>query len=341
MTSLSDQTNGPQQVVFIDSRVPDLQDLINGAKLGEQVFVLDPSTDGVQQIADILAANNLTNLSSISIVGHGAAGQIDLGSTVLDESDLSSHSSALAQIGGSLASGGALQLYGCDVASGASGQQFIADLSQLVGGADVAAATHDIGQTAGGENWTLDASTGAPVAPASVPFTDQALANFQGTLTTAITGQLWFGAQGATGTNPNGQSDDQLGHINSDGSTRLPGDISAEDGDPGVQAVGLDTAAGLYFELMGDGRLVSGRITSTLQTDESSQISTTVNSHTGGDIQTQYEPGPGEDGFQADDTIWFAHGRAASCWLLLMASETRQDRGCRRARQFFASCAVA
>src|SRR5689334_20087206 len=25
------------------------------------------------------------------------------------------------------------------------------------------------------------------------------------------------------------------------------------------------------------------------------------------------QPGPGENGFQADDTIWFSHGRAASC----------------------------
>jgi hypothetical protein len=37
------------------------------------------------------------------------------------------------------------------------------------------------------------------------------------------------------------------------------------------------------------------------------------------------EPGPSEDGFQTYDTVWFAHGRAASCWLFLMASETRQD----------------
>ena len=25
------------------------------------------------------------------------------------------------------------------------------------------------------------------------------------------------------------------------------------------------------------------------------------------------QPGPGKDSFQADDTIWLAHGRAASC----------------------------
>jgi hypothetical protein len=37
------------------------------------------------------------------------------------------------------------------------------------------------------------------------------------------------------------------------------------------------------------------------------------------------QSGPCEDGFQPDDAVWFAHGRAASCWLFLMASETRQD----------------
>src|SRR5579872_5066388 len=36
------------------------------------------------------------------------------------------------------------------------------------------------------------------------------------------------------------------------------------------------------------------------------------------------EPGPGENGFQTNDTFWFAHGRAASCWLFLTAAGTRQ-----------------
>src|SRR5260370_42273030 len=38
------------------------------------------------------------------------------------------------------------------------------------------------------------------------------------------------------------------------------------------------------------------------------------------------QPGPGQDSFQTDDTVWFAHGRAASCWLSLTTSETRQGR---------------
>jgi hypothetical protein len=38
------------------------------------------------------------------------------------------------------------------------------------------------------------------------------------------------------------------------------------------------------------------------------------------------QPSPGEHSFQTDDTVRFAHRPAASCWLLLTASETRQDR---------------
>src|SRR5450755_1394752 len=38
------------------------------------------------------------------------------------------------------------------------------------------------------------------------------------------------------------------------------------------------------------------------------------------------QPGPGKDSFQTDDTVWFAHGRAASCWLFLTTAETRRGR---------------
>ncbi|MBV9705244.1 MAG: DUF4347 domain-containing protein, partial [Methylobacteriaceae bacterium] len=182
MTNLTDQGAASGQVVFIDSRVPDLQDLIDNALPGEKVFVLDPNFDGVQQIADILAANNLTDLSAISIVGHGASGEIDLGSTVLDDGDLAGHAATLAKIGAALAPGGDIGLYACDVASGSSGQQFIADLSTYAGGADVAAATHLVGSADLGGSWTLDASTGAPVAPEAAPFTSAALSAYDGVL---------------------------------------------------------------------------------------------------------------------------------------------------------------
>ena len=49
------------------------------------------------------------------------------------------------------------------------------------------------------------------------------------------------------------------------------------------------------------------------------------------------QPSPGKNGFQADDTVWFSRGRAASCSLFLTASETRQDSRFRRARAFYTS----
>ncbi|HEY5067724.1 MAG TPA: DUF4347 domain-containing protein [Xanthobacteraceae bacterium] len=174
----------PQSVVFIDSNVPDLQDLLNGLAPGVEAFVIDPSNDGLAQIAAMLASNDLTNLSSISIVGHGVAGQIQVGSTTLDAGDLSGDSTALAQIGAALAPGGAFQLYACDVASGSAGQQFIAELSQYAGGATVAASAEDIGTLQGTnglfENWTLDDSAGT--AAINAPFTSSAMANYEGLL---------------------------------------------------------------------------------------------------------------------------------------------------------------
>ena len=159
----------PQSVVFINSNVPDLQDLLNGLAPGVEAFVIDPSSDGLAQIAAILATNDLTNLSSISIVGHGAAGQVQVGSTTLDAGDLSSDSAALAQIGAALAPGGAFQLYACDVASGTAGQQFIAELSQYAGGATVAASTERRWHAAGHKFRKLDARRIRPVRPPSTP----------------------------------------------------------------------------------------------------------------------------------------------------------------------------
>ncbi len=49
------------------------------------------------------------------------------------------------------------------------------------------------------------------------------------------------------------------------------------------------------------------------------------------------QPSPCENGFQADDTIWFGHGRAASCRLFLTAPDPDRASIYGRAREFFAS----
>ena len=129
------------------------------AAAGRAGFRNDLSSDGVQQIAAILAADQLGNLSSISIVSHGETGELELGSSLITDSNLAGHASALAAIGAALAPGGTIQLYGCDVAQGPAGQQFINDFSSLTGGARVEASTQIVGSAALGGTWTLDASS--------------------------------------------------------------------------------------------------------------------------------------------------------------------------------------
>ena len=161
------------QVVFIDSRTPDIADLINGALPGEQIFVLDPTQDGLDQIASILTANDLTGQSAISIIGHAASGEIDLGSAVTDDANLANDAAALSAIGASLAPGGDHALYACDTAAGATGHQFIADLSAYACGVDVAALTSYAGVLCGKPGQilftTFDQTGSHPVASSTPP----------------------------------------------------------------------------------------------------------------------------------------------------------------------------
>ena len=262
-------------LVFIDSMVPDLQTLLGGLAPGERAFVLDMSQGGLEQIATILATNNLTDVGSIAVVGHGASGAIDVGTTVLNDADLAAHAAALKAIGAAVAPGGSLNLYSCDTAAGTAGRAFIADLSKAAS-VKVDAATHEIGKTAGGENWTLDAASPAPAAmpdesqsglgptadpltastrisaafvnPASAsadtppdsPFTDAAMQSYQGTLATptGTDGQLF-------GVGPDLSGTARSYYLNSNG-TAL-GTISANDG--GSDAIAVDTTLGAIFEL--------------------------------------------------------------------------------------------
>jgi VCBS repeat-containing protein len=237
---ISPGATGPSQVVFIDSRTPDIADLINGALPGEQIFVLDPTQDGLDQIASILKANDLSGLSAISIVGHGASGEIDLGSAVIDDANLANDAAALSAIGASLAPGGDLALYACDTAAGATGHQFIADLSTYAGGVDVAAATHLVGSADLGGSWTLDAST-APAATATAPFTAAALADYTGVLGTQP-GRIFL-----TTSNTEVISIDVNGSAGATNATTLASAATTSNFHLSLYGIASDTATGKYF----------------------------------------------------------------------------------------------
>jgi len=144
-------------IVFIDSRVNDIDLLVSQFDTGTEYYILNASADGVLQIESALTGKS--DYDSIQIISHGSAGSITIGSTLLTENNLSEYQSHLESIGHSLTDNGDLLLYGCSVGAGATGHQFIDTLSHLIN-ADVAASDNLTGGALAGGDWTLEVSTG-------------------------------------------------------------------------------------------------------------------------------------------------------------------------------------
>gem|GEM_PF-593216 len=192
MTSLINET---KQLLVIDSQIENWQNLIANIAPDTSVLVLDAGYDGLTQLANAISI--YSNLSSIQIISHGSAGNLQLGSVTLNSGNLSDYTQQLTIIGNALSANGDLLLYGCNVAQGDIGQHFIEQLSRLMG-ADVAASTDLTGAANQGGNWVLESQTGAIEATSAI--SDAAQAAYQGVLTAVYPATYLFsGAIVATG----------------------------------------------------------------------------------------------------------------------------------------------
>ncbi|MGB3309797.1 MAG: DUF4347 domain-containing protein [Nodosilinea sp.] len=146
----------PQSVVFIDANVSDVQHLLNGVLPGVAVKVLAPDVGGIAQITDYLRAYPA---DTVHIVSHGAPGVLFLGNTQLNLTNLETHAQALQSWFSPQISNPTLLLYGCNVAAGDAGEEFIAKLHHLTG-AVIAASNTPIGSAALGGQWQLPIQVG-------------------------------------------------------------------------------------------------------------------------------------------------------------------------------------
>ena len=157
-----------KSVVFVDGAIDSYPSLLTGIPR-DQVFVLDPQGDEIEQISEIL--EGMKDIAAVHLVTHGFSGGIQLGRTRLDADSLGQYSQQIQAWGRSLTPDGDLLLYGCFVADGQVGVEFIRDLSQLTG-ADIAASSNGTGSVALGGDWVLEATTGRidsfPVVSATV-----------------------------------------------------------------------------------------------------------------------------------------------------------------------------
>ncbi|MEG3934495.1 esterase-like activity of phytase family protein, partial [Microcoleus sp. T3_B1] len=145
-------------IAFLDSALPDSQTLHNGIAAGTEVITLDAARDGVEQITAALASRS--NIKSIHIISHGRPASLLLGAIDLNLTNLKTYANQLQRWWRSLADSGEILLYGCEVAAGEKGANFVQQLSQLTQ-AKIAASRSPIGSSAMGGDWELDYTTGA------------------------------------------------------------------------------------------------------------------------------------------------------------------------------------
>jgi hypothetical protein len=144
-------------IVFVDSTLDDYQRLANSAASDTEIVVLDAAQDGIAQITSALAGRS--GVESVQILSHGNSGHLQLGSTQLNLTTLDQYSTQLQSWSQSLTDTADILLYGCNVAAGDSGNQFIQQFATLTG-ADIAASTNLTGNAALGGDWDLEAAVG-------------------------------------------------------------------------------------------------------------------------------------------------------------------------------------
>ncbi|MEM9213329.1 MAG: DUF4347 domain-containing protein [Cyanobacteria bacterium P01_F01_bin.150] len=166
-------------ILFIDPNIDQPHYLVVGASPKAEVILLDPGQDGIEQITKVLQQR--TNSPDIHIIAHGAPGCLYLGNSELSLDTLANYEMQLKKWQGQIC------LYGCHVAAGDTGTEFLKKLYHLTQ-SSIYASTTKIGHACFGGNWHLDVQIGAgtltdsPNPYPSLPISPVTLATYPSTL---------------------------------------------------------------------------------------------------------------------------------------------------------------
>ncbi|MFN6536066.1 MAG: DUF4347 domain-containing protein [Nostoc sp. EkiNYC01] len=166
------------QILFVDPFVSDAEILLQGTLPGVETIILSAQGDGVEQITGVLKQRQ--NVETVHIVSHGAPGCLYLGNSQLSLDTLKDYAS---QLQGCSRESLNLVLYGCNVAAGDAGEEFLHKLHSLTG-AKIAASATKTGNAALGGDWDLEVTVGE-ITP-QLAFSHQAIANYPGILGSAV-----------------------------------------------------------------------------------------------------------------------------------------------------------
>ncbi len=189
-----------KEVIFVDQDVSDYSTLIQGVDLhklvsGElEIVMLKDNQSGISQITDYLKQYD-HQIETVHIVSHGNQGELYLGSDVVNDASLEHFKADLSTWDNSFKADADILFYGCNVAEGAEGQKFVADLHSIIN-IDIAASSDITGSAALGGNWILEVNHGQITAQAAFSTTIQQ--QYQGILATVTVTNLLDNINGDT-----------------------------------------------------------------------------------------------------------------------------------------------
>ena len=164
-------------VIFLDTQVEHYQQLLKCFGAEAAVHLLAPGEDGIEAIT--AWTQHYPERAEIHIIAHGQPGILHLGSTKLELSQLEAYGPQLGRWFRTTQDRAALYLYGCQVAAGDAGAEFVAALHRLTG-ASIAASPRLVGHPELGGDWQLDRVVGK-LAPSQL-VASGILASYQGVL---------------------------------------------------------------------------------------------------------------------------------------------------------------
>ncbi|MEP6517622.1 FG-GAP-like repeat-containing protein [Microcoleus vaginatus] len=145
-------SNQATEIVILDPTIPEGHHIASGIKPGTATYLLESQPDALEQITTLLAQH--TSIEALHIITHGGPGSLYLGTTELSSSNIQNYSQQLQQWRNSLTANATIILYGCNVAAGDRGHQFLNQLHQLTG-ANIAANPTTTGNSKLGGNWEI------------------------------------------------------------------------------------------------------------------------------------------------------------------------------------------
>ncbi|GGA16082.1 DUF4347 domain-containing protein [Okeania sp. KiyG1] len=169
------------KLLFIDSKVENYHHLISEVDLKTRIVVLEPNQNGIDKISKSLG--ECSDVETIHIISHGAKGALCVGNSLLKNDNIHLYAENIQQWGKSLSADGEILIYGCQVASGKEGKEFVRQLHQLTG-ANIAASETLTGNVSRGGNWNLEVIFGQ--LKSALAFTPEVRATYAGVLANIV-----------------------------------------------------------------------------------------------------------------------------------------------------------